>query len=133
MFVNDSQATTPEAAIAALKAFDQRIVLIAGGRAKVRDFRCLAEAAAEREASLVVMGEAAQEIAAAAEIAGVEDIARASELRDAVRLAQARAGPGEVVLLSPACASFDMFENMAERGRTFKEIVRDLTGQEETR
>ncbi len=128
-FVNDSQATTPQAAIAALNAFEQRVVLIAGGRPKVHDFGELAEVAVRRRASLVVLGEAADEIAAAAEVAGIQDVARAADLREAVQMAVARAEPGEVVLLSPACASFDMFENMAARGRAFKAIARELSAQ----
>jgi len=128
-FVNDSQATTPEAAVAALNAFDQHIVLIAGGRAKVSDFRQLAEAISSRGASLIVLGEATREIAAAGEAAGVRDLAQAADLREAVRLAFERAGDGGIVLLSPACASFDMFENMAARGRAFKQIVQELSAE----
>jgi len=125
-FVNDSQATTPEAAIAALHSFDRHIVLIAGGHAKVSDFSQLAEAVSRRRASLIVLGEAAEEIAAAGEAAGLRDIARASDLDGAVRIAFDRAKAGDVVLLSPACASFDMFENMAARGRAFKQAVQQL-------
>jgi UDP-N-acetylmuramoylalanine--D-glutamate ligase len=123
LFVNDSQATTPEAAVAGLEAFEERVILIAGGRPKVPDFRGLAEAMARRRAALVVMGEAAEEIAAAARAAGVKSIAHAKDLASAVELASRQAEPGDVVLLSPACASFDMFANMAERGRRFKELV----------
>jgi len=132
MFVNDSQATTPEAAIAALEAFPGRVVLIAGGRAKVHDFKGLAEAVARRGASLISMGEAAAEIAAAARAAGVKDIAPAGSLAEAVGIAWARARPGDVVLLSPACASFDMFQNMAARGRAFKQIVAALAAEEKS-
>jgi UDP-N-acetylmuramoylalanine--D-glutamate ligase len=126
-YVNDSQATTPEAAIVALEAFPEHVILIAGGRPKVHDFAALAQTIAKRGADLVVIGEAAEEIAAAAGAAGVPSIARATDLAEAVALAHRRAGPGDVVLLSPACASFDMFRNMAERGRSFKEIVGKLT------
>ena len=128
-FVNDSQATTPEAAIAALNAFEQRVVLIAGGRPKVHHFEQLAEVASRRRASLIVLGEAADEIAAAAEAAGVRDVTRAADLREAVQMAVERVEPGEIVLLSPACASFDMFENMAARGRAFKALARELSAQ----
>jgi len=131
-FVNDSQATTPDATFAALSAFDEHIILIAGGRPKVRDFRGLAEMVARRKASLILLGEAAEQIASAARDAGVSDIARARDLRHAVQLAAQRGRPGDVVLLSPACASFDMFENMAERGRTFKHLVAELAAQERT-
>jgi len=122
-FVNDSQATTPDATVAALEAFPEHVVLIAGGRPKVHDFENLARTIAMRGADLVVIGEAAEEIAAAARAAGVESIERAGDLREAVEMARGRARAGDVVLLSPACASFDMFRNMAERGRTFKEMA----------
>jgi UDP-N-acetylmuramoylalanine--D-glutamate ligase len=126
LYVNDSQATTPDSAVAGLEAFDERVVLIAGGRPKVHDFSALGEAVARRGASLIVMGEAADEIASAAQAAGAGDVARAVSLAEAMRLAHGKAQPGEVVLMSPACASFDMFANMAERGRTFKALVTEL-------
>jgi UDP-N-acetylmuramoylalanine--D-glutamate ligase len=125
-FVNDSQATTPEAAVAALEAFSKHVVLIAGGRPKVRDFGALAKAAANRGADLVLIGEAAEMIAEAAREAGVANIHVAVDLADAVARAYERARPGDVVLLSPACASFDMFESMAERGRTFKSLMAEM-------
>ena len=133
LFINDSQATTPEAAIAALEAFAERVVLIAGGRSKVRDFSGLGEAVARHRASLIVIGEAAEEIAEAARQAGVTDLARATSLPEAVDAAYHRARPGEVILLSPACASFDMFENMAQRGRIFKQAMQQLSQQEQSR
>lgn len=126
LFVNDSQATTPLAAIAALEAFDERIVLIAGGRPKVHEFGELADAIARRGVSLIAIGEAAQEIVGAARRAGAPEVAHAASLPEAARMAYRRARPGDVVLLSPACASFDMFENMSQRGRIFKETIARL-------
>jgi len=128
-FVNDSQATTPAATIAALRAFGGRVALIAGGRPKVHDFTALADEVARRGAALILIGEAADEIAAAAQAAGVAAV-RAGGLEEAVRLAYERARPGGTVLLSPACASFDMFADMADRGRQFKQLVRQLGGRE---
>jgi len=125
-FFNDSQATTPDAAVAALEAFREHVVLVAGGRPKVHEFGNLAETMATRGTDLVVIGEAADEIVEAAKAAGVESIERAGDLREAVEMARRRARPGDVVLLSPACASFDMFRDMGERGRAFKEIVGKL-------
>jgi len=130
LYVNDSQATTPDSAVAGLEAFDERVVIIAGGRPKVSDFGRLGEAVVRRKASLVVIGEAAEMIESAARAAGAVDVARAADLAEAVRLAHAKARPGEVVLMSPACASFDMFGNMAERGRAFKHLVRELAAKE---
>lgn len=132
IFVNDSQATTPEAAAAALEAFGEHVVLIAGGRPKVHDFDALGKAAAKRGADLVVIGEAADAIAAAAREARVPSIQPATNLADAVRRAAERARPGDVVLLSPACASFDMFESMAERGRAFKSLVAEMAANKGT-
>lgn len=129
-FINDSQATTPDAAVAALEAFPEHVVLIAGGRPKVHDFENLARTIATRGADLVTIGEAAEEIAAAARAAGVESIERAGDLGEAMEMARRRARSGDVVLLSPACASFDMFRNMAERGRTFKEIAAKMADVE---
>jgi len=130
LYVNDSQATTPDSAVAGLEAFGERVVIIAGGRPKVSDFSRLGEAVVRRKASLIVIGEAAELIASAAQAAGAADVARAADLAEAVRLAHGKARPGEVVLMSPACASFDMFANMAERGRTFKHLVRELAAKE---
>jgi len=132
LFVNDSQATMPEASIVALESFPEHVILIAGGRPKVRDFGRLAETIAKRGADLVVIGEAADEIAAAARACGVENLERAGSLQEAVTAAYRKAKAGDVVLLSPACASFDMFSNMAERGRRFKQMARSLGQKERT-
>jgi UDP-N-acetylmuramoylalanine--D-glutamate ligase len=130
LFVNDSQATTPQATIAALEAFAQHVALIAGGRPKVHDWDDLAQVVADRGVSLALIGEAAEEIAEAARKAGVTQIEQAASLPEAIAAAYRRAGPEGVVLLSPACASFDMFANMAERGRIFKETVQALAREE---
>jgi len=106
------------------------VTLIAGGRSKGADFTELAQALVRRGVSLVLIGEAAEQIAEAAGRAGVTGIARAESLPQAVELAHSRARPGGVVLLSPACASFDMFRDMAERGRIFKAIVRQIVEKE---
>ena len=130
LFVNDSQATTPPATIAALESFEERVILIAGGRSKVQDFDGLGEAIVRHRASLIVIGEAAEEIAAAARNAGVTDIEHATSLPEAVERAYQHARPGEVILMSPACASFDMFENMSQRGRVFTEAMQQLAQRE---
>jgi UDP-N-acetylmuramoylalanine--D-glutamate ligase len=118
-YVDDSKATTPAAAIAALRSYRRPIVLIAGGRAKRSGFDALGREIRERVKALIVIGEAAEEITGAA---GVESI-RAESLEEAVRRAREVAQPGDVVLLSPACASFDMFASAEERGERFAAAV----------
>jgi UDP-N-acetylmuramoylalanine--D-glutamate ligase len=125
-FVNDSQGTTPFATLRGLEAFDEPIVLIAGGRAKVDDFSALGEAIARRCKSLVVIGEAAHIIADAARRAGFAAIQFSRTMDDAVQTAFAEARPHGVVLLSPACASFDMFRSYEHRGEEFKRVVGEL-------
>ena len=125
-FINDSQATTPVAVIKALEAIDRPICLIAGGKPKVSDFSSLAQAIAQRVDYLVTIGQAGPEIAQQAQAAGCARVEQADSLPQAVELAYGNCPAGGVVLLSPACASFDMFENMAHRGQVFKEAVSQL-------
>ncbi|RKO67456.1 UDP-N-acetylmuramoyl-L-alanine--D-glutamate ligase [Desulfofundulus salinus] len=125
-YINDSKGTNPEASIKALEAYDQPIVLLAGGRNKGNDFTTFARLVKEKVRVLVVLGECAREIEAAARAAGVGEIIRAQDFRDAVFQAYRAARPGEVVLLSPACASWDMFKSYEERGEMFKKLVHEL-------
>ena len=121
-YVNDSKATNVAAALRAIAAFEAPLVLIAGGRAKGESFRPLAEAAAGRVRHALVIGEAATELAAELRRAGVSAEER-GELADAVAAATAAARRGDVVLLSPACASYDQFANFEERGDAFRRLV----------
>ncbi len=125
-FVNDSQGTTPFATLRGLEAFDEPLVLIAGGRAKTDNFDELGEAIAQRCKGLVVIGEAAQMIADAARRAGFEQIQFSRTMDDAVRKAFDKAKSHGVVLFSPACASFDMFRNYEHRGNEFKRVVAEI-------
>ncbi|MCG8403236.1 MAG: UDP-N-acetylmuramoyl-L-alanine--D-glutamate ligase, partial [Firmicutes bacterium] len=125
-YVNDSKGTNPEASIKALEAFERPIVLLAGGRNKGGDFSALARLLRRRVRVLVLLGECAGEIEQAARDTGFTNIRRAPGFREAVLEARGAARPGEVVLLSPACASWDMFNNYEERGNLFKHIVREL-------
>ena len=120
LYVDDSKATNPGAVIAALRSYDKPIELIAGGKPKTTDFTELGRIVDERARALVVIGEAATDIAAHVYRIPVE---RADSMEDAVRRAQTLAKPGDVVLLSPACASFDMFESAEDRGRKFTDAV----------
>ncbi len=123
-FVNDSKATNIESALRAIQSFDAGLVVIAGGRFKGGTFVDLRDALVARSASVVAIGEAAPLIHQALEPAiPVHD---AADMAAAVRTAFAVASPGDTVLLAPACASFDMFVNYAERGRAFKREVRRL-------
>jgi UDP-N-acetylmuramoylalanine--D-glutamate ligase len=125
-FINDSQATIPEAVEVALEAMDAPTFLIAGGKPKVDDFSAMAERMVGKVKTLFVIGEASEMIAAAAQRAGVQTIVRAKTLPDAVRQAFAQAVPGDIILMSPACASFDMFRNMSHRGQVFRDAVHTL-------
>ena len=125
LWVNDSAATTPAATITALEAFDRPAVVILGGVAKGADFTTLAKAVTKRARGAVLIGQAAEDIAAALAVVGggTFPIARASSLEFAVDSAAHLAKPGDVVLLSPACASFDMFTSADDRGDQFVALV----------
>jgi UDP-N-acetylmuramoylalanine--D-glutamate ligase len=119
---DDSKATNPDATLRAIESFDS-VVLLAGGRNKGLDLGVLA-GAAPRLRGVVAFGEAAPEVVAA--FRGVAAVVTAGSMHDAVRSAARLAQPGDVVLLSPACASFDAYANYAERGDDFAAEVRGL-------
>ena len=123
-FVNDSKATNVVSARRAIETFDRGVVAIMGGRFKGGDLADLREAVAQRATAVVAIGEATPLIHAA--LGGVAPIHDAASMSDAVRQAFALARPRGVVLLAPACASFDMFRDYAERGRAFKDEVGKL-------
>jgi len=123
-FVNDSKATTVDATLKALASFDRPVVLILGGRGKGGDFSPLRAAVRRRVRAVVLVGEAADKIEAA--LGGVVPVVRAADYREVVRAAHGLAVRGDVVLLAPACTSWDMFTDFEERGRTFKAEVRRL-------
>lgn len=122
-YYDDSKATNAHAAVAAIGRFD-RVVLIAGGRDRSGDLGRLASVA-ERIVAAVTIGEAGPSVAEALGAAGVP-VKPAGSMAEAVAIAHELAGRGDVVLLSPACASFDMFTSYADRGRRFADAVRDL-------
>jgi UDP-N-acetylmuramoylalanine--D-glutamate ligase len=124
-YANDSKATNVDSTIKALESFSEPIVLIAGGQGKGQDFAPLATAARDRVAHAVLIGEDAERIARALASAAVP-VTRAGSLEEALGSARALARPGDVVLLSPACASFDMFDNFEHRGDVFKKLVERL-------
>jgi len=123
-FVNDSKATNVEAAKRSIESFDRGVVAIVGGKFKGGDLRELREALAARGKAVIAIGEAAPRVHEA--LAGVVPILDAASMEEAVTRGHAAAAPDGVVLLAPACASFDWFRDYAERGRAFKDAVRKL-------
>jgi UDP-N-acetylmuramoylalanine--D-glutamate ligase len=139
LWVNDSQGTTPYSTLAALAAFDRPAIVLLGGVAKDVDFGPLAQEVVARARAAIVMGRAADEIAGAIAVAkrragaAAPDVVRAKDLREAVERASSLARPGDVVLLSPACATgagreagIDEFASYEERGDRFRDLVREL-------
>jgi UDP-N-acetylmuramoylalanine--D-glutamate ligase len=122
-YYNDSKATNPESSIVALEAFSEPVVLIAGGRDKGTDLHVFMEKIQKHVRELILIGEAADRFEHAAKQVNIGSIHHADTFRDAVNMAAVLARPGESVLLSPACASYDMFKNYEERGKDFKELV----------
>ncbi len=123
-FVNDSKGTNVDATVKALESLDQPIWLIAGGRDKGADFSKLRHPVQARAKQVILIGEAAPRIQEA--LGEYDRVRRAASLREAVEMAAREASPGDVVLLSPACASFDMFADYQDRGRQFKALVAAL-------
>lgn len=124
VFFNDSKATNVAAARMSLLAMDRNTHAIVGGRYKGGDLRELREAARGRVRQILAIGEAQQRVQDA--LADVVEVVRCASLREAVERAFSAAAPGEAVLLAPACSSFDMFADYAERGRAFKQEVARL-------
>jgi len=125
-YFNDSKATNVDAAIKAVSSFDRPLLLIAGGRAKTDDFAEWVQIFPEKAKLVVCIGEAGAAIARECESQGYTSVESASTMREAVDFCKKKAVPGDCVLLSPACASFDMFESYEQRGNVFKKIVFDL-------
>jgi UDP-N-acetylmuramoylalanine--D-glutamate ligase len=123
-FYNDSKATNVDAAIKCIEAFDGGVNVILGGKDKGGDFSPLAPPVRARCSNVILIGAAADKIAAA--LHDTRPLRRASTMEEAVEIGLEVGKPGEIVLLAPACASFDMFDNYEHRGRVFKEAVRKL-------
>ncbi|MDH5544917.1 MAG: UDP-N-acetylmuramoyl-L-alanine--D-glutamate ligase [Gammaproteobacteria bacterium] len=123
-WINDSKGTNVGATMAAVAGMDGPVWLIAGGQSKDQDFSALAPVVAEKAKAVLLYGEDAGIIEQAIE--GSAPIIRVQNLKEAVDVAYARAEEGDSVLLSPACASFDMFRNYVERGEVFIQLVEDL-------
>jgi UDP-N-acetylmuramoylalanine--D-glutamate ligase len=123
-YYNDSKATNVDATIKALESFPSKIHLILGGKDKGSDYTVLNDLLRQRVECVYTIGAAAAKIES--QIKGPE-VVHAETLENAIRKANAVAQPGDVILLAPACASFDQFKNYEHRGQVFKEIVRGLS------
>lgn len=120
-FINDSKGTTVLATIMALESCDKPVILIAGGHDKGSDFRKAKPAVVSKVKKLVLIGEAKDKIRK--HLNGAASVIEAGTMEDAVKRAYSEAEPGDCVLLSPMCASFDMFKNFEERGKAFKKAI----------
>jgi len=123
-YINDSKGTNVGAVVKSVEGFARPVILIAGGLDKGSDFSPLADLFRNKVKLLILIGKAADKMARA--LGGSTETVMAKTLIDAVQLAAKRAASGDVVLLSPACASFDMFKDFEDRGRQFKEAVMNL-------
>jgi UDP-N-acetylmuramoylalanine--D-glutamate ligase len=122
-FINDSKGTNIGAVVKSLESF-QNIVLIMGGRDKEGDFTALRDLIREKVKALILLGEAREKITRA--VGEVTEIIHVNGLKEAVEVSMSKASAGDVVLLSPGCTSFDMFADFEERGRRFKEAVKEI-------
>jgi len=126
-YFNDSKATNVDATIKALESFPKNIHLILGGKDQGSDYTVLNDLLRERVKRVYTSGAAAEKIES--HIKGAAEVVHAETLENAIRRASAVAEPGDVVLLAPACASFDQFQSYNHRGRVFKEVVQALLGE----
>ena len=123
-FYNDSKATNVDSTVKSLEAFKGNVIVILGGKDKDSDYTILAPLVRERVKLIVLLGAASEKIAA--QLEGTRPMVRATSMQDAVEKSFAAATAGDTVLLAPACASFDMFDNYEHRGRIYKECVKSL-------
>ena len=126
-FINDSKGTNIGAVIKSLNSFSEPIILIAGGKDKGSDYRLLKRYIKKKVKSIIILGEAKDKIKEA--VNGECEVDLVENLQEAVKKSFQKAVAGDIVLLSPACASFDMFRDFEDRGNQFKEIVRRIRGK----
>jgi len=123
-FYDDSKGTNVDSVLRALETFSSSVILLLGGRDKDGDFESLRPALKAKARKIILFGEARERIAAL--IGGNMPVIKKTKLREAIEEAYKNALPGDVILLSPGCASFDEFANYKERGNYFKDVVRNL-------
>ncbi|MEK6321597.1 MAG: UDP-N-acetylmuramoyl-L-alanine--D-glutamate ligase [Acidobacteriota bacterium] len=126
-FYNDSKATNVDSTVKALEAFERNIIVILGGKDKGSDYSVLAQLVRDRVKHIILIGAASDKIAE--QLEGTRPMTRARSMQDAALRAIEIATAGDIVLLAPACASFDMFDNYEHRGRVFKEAVHKLASR----
>jgi UDP-N-acetylmuramoylalanine--D-glutamate ligase len=123
-YINDSKGTNVGAVVKSIESFQQPVILIAGGRDKAGDFSALRDLVSQKVRAVILIGEASGKIKDA--LGDVTDTLMAKDFPEAVTMSRQMAKKGDVVLLSPACASFDMFRDYEDRGRQFKKLVMEL-------
>lgn len=129
-YYDDSKGTNPDATACAIQSFNAPIVLIAGGSEKGLDLKPISEAGRGRIKALVAIGETAPKLISLFDYLPLENRSSCNSFSEAVQKAHSYAKDGDTVLLSPACASFDMFKNAEDRGCQFQELVKNLKGAE---
>jgi UDP-N-acetylmuramoylalanine--D-glutamate ligase len=123
-YFNDSKATNVDATLKAIDAFPGRLLIILGGKDKGSDYSLLRPSLEKKARMALLIGSAADKIES--QLGRVVPVERAGTINGAIAIAARIAQPGDTVLLAPACASFDQFENYEHRGRVFKQLVRGL-------
>jgi UDP-N-acetylmuramoylalanine--D-glutamate ligase len=123
-FINDSKATTAEACLWALQSLAAPVILIAGGKDKGVDYGIIRDACRNKVKRAILIGEAKQKLRGCLD--GVVALSESETLQDAVRQGFSKASPGDAVVLSPMCSSFDMFSDYQQRGEVFKQSVAEL-------
>lgn len=126
LYINDSKATNSDSAIMALNSYEENICILLGGSPKKADYSHLAKTIVARDAKVILFGQTKDEIARELEKAGMTGYHKVNDMLEAVLLAKKEAKKGDIVLLSPACPSFDFFRDFEHRGEAFKEIVHGI-------
>ncbi|HLX13110.1 MAG TPA: cyanophycin synthetase, partial [Bacteroidota bacterium] len=123
-YINDSKATNVDSVWYALQAYAEPIVLLLGGRDEKNNYLRLFDLVEEHVKAIVAIGESADKVVS--EFSGITKVTKAGSMEEAVKVARAQASTGDIVMLSPACKSFDWFKNYEHRGQVFKQIVNGL-------
>jgi len=123
-YINDSKATNVNSVWYALQSFEKPIILLLGGRDKGNDYTMLNDLIKKQVKTIIAIGESADKVNQ--HFNKITSVIKANSMEEAIKLAKNIASHGDIVLLSPACASFDWFENYEHRGKVFKQLVNSL-------